>query len=275
MADIGFHRHTSKSTNDRYDLIILLVMAAGPLMFGLLQATLMSLVITLIQFAILGLAVLCLVKGAAAKARYQERRAARAPRIPGLILGSLLVGLFVAVVAMGEMTDIKMPVMLGGLAAILSLFAFGIDPLRSKGLDDPQLMAERAARHLLVSTDDRLRDLSDRVSAFNEPDLSVKIEALHGAILRVLRAFGQSGQDITKIQQPLEKILTLIGAEVDALESGWSADSHSTAKRFTKRMQALGDAFENHVRKLRMKSDEGAIDFDADLLIDRMKGHGI
>jgi hypothetical protein len=40
-------------------------------------------------------------------------------------------------------------------------------------------------------------------------------------------------------------------------------------------MQALGDAFENHVRKLRMKSDEGAIDFDADLLIDRMKGHGV
>ena len=275
MADIGFQRYSELQADNRSDLMILLLIAAGPLVFGLLQATYMSLIVTAIQFTILAFALFSLVKGAAAKRRYNERAISRAPKVPGLLLGSFLVGVFATVVAMGEMTTIKTPLILGLIAMCLSICAFGIDPLRKKGFDNPELMAQRKLYKTLLVTDARMRKLIDRVAAFKEPDLQIRIEAMQGSVLRILRSSAQIPKGIYKIEQPLEKVMELLETEVLSLERSWRNDSHTAAKRFTKRLQALNGAFENHVRAARVKHGDTEFDFDADMLIDRMVDQGV
>lgn len=274
MADIGFQRYSEIQADNRSDLMILLLIAAGPLVFGLLQATYMSLIVTAIQFAILALAILSLAKGAAVKRRYDERAISRAPKIPGLLLGSFLVGVFAAVVAMGEMSTIKIPLILGLIAMGLSICAFGVDPLRKKGFDNPELMAQRKLYKTLLVTDAKMRKLIDRVAAFKEPDLQIRVEAMHGSVLRILRSSAQIPEGIYKIEQPLQKVMELTETEVDALERSWRHESHTAANRFTKRLQALNGAFENFVRATRVKHGDSEFDFDADMLIDRMMDQG-
>ncbi len=274
MADIGFQRYSEIQADNRSDLMILLLIAAGPLVFGLLQATYMSLIVTAIQFAILALAIFSLAKGAAVKRRYDERAISRAPKIPGLLLGSFLVGVFAAVVAMGEMSTIKIPLILGLIAMGLSICAFGVDPLRKKGFDNPELMAQRKLYKTLLVTDAKMRKLIDRVAVFKEPDLQIRVEAMHGSVLRILRSSAQIPEGIYKIEQPLQKVMELTETEVDALERSWRHESHTAANRFTKRLQALNGAFENFVRATRVKHGDSEFDFDADMLIDRMMDQG-
>ncbi len=137
------------------------------LVFTSLSGGAVNLTLGLTAAGLLALAAWLLREGLRAEAAYQARKVARRPAFPRKMAASLLTGIGVAVAAYRTEPGLLAPLLFGGVATVLHGLAFGIDPLRDKGMDRRrQLPAEprcaRGGRGRKLSRRDARRDRARR-----------------------------------------------------------------------------------------------------------------
>ncbi|WP_156943782.1 hypothetical protein [Roseivivax isoporae] len=255
------------------DALPLLLLSACPLLFWLLDGSLLMMLGAVFHFALLVGGALLIGAGHRRAQGYDAAEAAARPRVPRKLLGSALLGLLVFLLAAAQFTVWLPPVALGLAGFGFAVAAFGADPLRDKGLDDPTYLGRKAAEALLTETDGALRDIVDRVAGLGDPNLALRTEAMHGAILRLLRAFSADPGQLLDLERPLDKFLRLASAEVGRLEHGWRHDRATAAQSYATRLAALTAAFETGARQRRQRATPDTYALDADLLLQRMGGH--
>ncbi|MBF9046846.1 hypothetical protein LSUCC0031_06945 [Rhodobacterales bacterium LSUCC0031] len=87
--------------------------------------------------------------GVRAEDAYDERKLARRPAIPRKIFGAVTMGAGVALLVFGGQWVIIPAVLAGMIAAALHLGAFGLDPLRDKGMTGvDRMQSDRIARKI-------------------------------------------------------------------------------------------------------------------------------
>ena len=87
--------------------------------------------------------------GVRAEDAYAERKVARRPAIPRKILGAVLMGLGVALLVFGGQWAVSPALLIGMIAGGLHLAAFGLDPLRDKGMAGlDRIETDRIARKI-------------------------------------------------------------------------------------------------------------------------------
>ena len=118
--------------------------------------------------------------GVRAEDAFAERKVARRPAIPRKIFGAVAMGAGVALLVFGGQWAIVPALLIGVIAAALHLGAFGLDPLRDKGMEGvDRMQSDRIARKideaekLLAQMRDAIRrtrdnQLEDRVAGFSE-----------------------------------------------------------------------------------------------------------
>jgi 5-bromo-4-chloroindolyl phosphate hydrolysis protein len=118
--------------------------------------------------------------GVRAEDAYAERKVARRPAIPRKILGAVLMGLGVALLVFGGQWAVSPALLIGMIAGGLHLAAFGLDPLRDKGMAGlDRIETDRIARKIdeaelvlsqMTEAIGRARDraLQDRVARFED-----------------------------------------------------------------------------------------------------------
>lgn len=254
-----------------YDGLPVLLLAACPLVFWLFLGSIGVAVAALAYFALLASGLALIAAGREVEARYNAARAAPRPKLPRKLLGSLVIGLTACLLAANHYPTWKMPLVLGAAAYLLSAAAFGLDPQRDKGLDDPRLKAERAAQKTLADADEAMAALVDRVALLGETDLTLRTEAVRSAMLRLIRALAVEPEEFEPFRRPLTRFVELAESEVDALEAGWAENSDRAARRYAARIAALSDGFETRARQRRAVRQADAFALDADLLLDRMR----
>ncbi|MHA6326094.1 hypothetical protein [Roseivivax sp. CAU 1753] len=253
------------------DGLPLLLLAAFPLMFWLFLGSVSAAIAALLHFALIALGLALIGAGRGVEIRYHAARAARRPKLPRKLLGAGVLGLSALLLAANHFTTWNMPLLCGALAFGLAVAAFGTDPMRDKGFDDPQVLAEHAAQRTLTKTEAAMDRLVCRVAELQEPDLTLRAEAVRSAILRLVRAHVSHPPDFAAFERPLATFISLAEREVAELETQWQTDSHHAARRFARRIAALSDGFETRARKRRTKTDCDAFALEADLLLDRMR----
>ncbi|SFE48375.1 hypothetical protein [Roseivivax sediminis] len=253
------------------DALPLLILAALPILLWLFDGSLPALLGALVHFGLLGGAAVLIAQGHEAQVAYDAASVARRPAVPKKLLGAVLLGLMVFLLAGSRFSELAPPVMMGLAAAGFAIAAFGLDPLRHKGLDDPDHIARLRADALIVRADAALRDAVDRVHRLGSTPLSIRTEAMHGAVMRLLRAFASDPHRLLGLEKPLERLLSLIEVEVARLEAGSHEAPKRAARIYATRLDAMATAFEAGARQRRQRETPDAYALDADLLMERMQ----
>ncbi len=256
------------------ELLPLLMLSALPLLLWLFDGSYLTLAAALLHFALLVIAALLIAQGHAAHLAYDAAEATPRPALPRKLIGSVLLGLMVFLLAASRFTELLPTVFLGLAATGFSIAAFGPDPLRHKGIDDPAYIAAQASTALLTRTDAALRDTVDRVAALGDAALLRRTEAMHGATMRLLRAFNSDPTRMLALEKPLARFVSLTEAEVARLEADWRAMPERAATAYATRLEALTTAFETGARQRRRRETPDEYALDADLLLERMRSEG-
>jgi hypothetical protein len=158
---------------------LLFALALLPLLTAFFQP-LTAMITDLLGMGALILAAWLTRDGVRAEDAYDDRKVARRPAIPRKIFGAVMMGVGVALLVFGGQWAIGPALLAGGVAGALHLGAFGLDPLRDKGVEGiDRRQSDRIARKIdeaekvldeMTATVRRLRDaeLSGRVGRFED-----------------------------------------------------------------------------------------------------------
>ncbi|ETX15374.1 hypothetical protein OCH239_16235 [Roseivivax halodurans JCM 10272] len=264
-------RSTRRTVRKGAENLPLLMLAALPMLLWVFEGSLLALLGALFQLSLLAGAILLIAQGQEAQEAYDAAKAARRPALPKKLIGTALIGVLIFLLAATRFTDILPPIMLGIAAMLFSLAAFGSDPLRDKGLDDPTYLAERRAESLMTRADAALRDVVTRVSALGDAQIQARTEAIHGVSMRLLRALGSDPRRLIELEKPLVRFLALVENEAFRLENGWRDSPERSARFYVTRLEALSVAFESGARQRRSRETPDVYALDTDLLVERMQ----
>ncbi len=177
-----------KNANSVALLLVAIMPAALPLLEARDPATLFTLVIPLV---LAGLAVAMLIKGLAAETVWKDSDAALKPKYPFKIFGALTLGMTVAALILVHTSLGIVPAVTQGLiAAGLSALAFGIDPLKNKGLDTALDRDLLVLNPKLEALENRLEGIGAQMEATQEPlaiDASMRVAESIERLIRAIR----------------------------------------------------------------------------------------
>jgi len=240
-------------------------LAAFPLLLWVFQASFSGIATALAILWLLLLALRMISVGQRIEFDYERAEVARAPRLPRKLIGTLLVGVVVMILAGHKFDSLLTPILAGAVAFMLGRAAFGGDPRHDKGAERARDLAA------LSAADDALVELADRVAALGDVELALRVEKTRDRILRTMRCSIDNEGTADRIERPTHKVIGMLGGEVSRLETSWNGQEHLFARRrFLAKIEMMADSFEALALRCGMLPDRDPFDRQADLLIDRM-----
>ena len=261
---------------EQYDSgLNILFLAAFPLFAWLFQGSFAGIATAFFQLWLLSLALRLIATGQRHHHRYDMTAGARAPRIPRKLLGSILMGVMVTILAGHHFHNLLLPLAIGAAAFVLSVAAFGLDPMRDKpSVRNPRQDALHAAELALEHADHQLARIADRIAMLEDAELTRRTEAARQLVMRLMRSFARDPFSLMRLQRPVDKFIGLLDAEANRLCSGDARESSTfVRRRYIAKLEVMTESFETSARKTRVRGDKDAFEMEADLLLNRMPTH--
>lgn len=252
----------------------LLFLAPLPLIFKAFGAEPIVMGQYLLALALLLFAAWLTGEGVSAQDAYDSRRVARPPMIPRKLFGSILTGLGLLMVGIAGHGFID-GVIFGAIGFATHLFAFGMDPMRKKGMEGVnEFEAERVAK--AVEKGERL--LSETLSAaarFGDRKLEGRVESLASAARDMFRTVEEDPRDLTAARKFMGVYLK--GARDATIKF---ADLYSKTKDAKARADyeaLLADLERSFAaqRKTMLLENRTDLDVEIEVLRDRLKQEGL
>lgn len=161
-----------------------------------------GLAMRLIAFGILILAAWLTREGILAQEAYEARKIARRPAIPRKIFGAVATGLGLGLVGLagGSLLNTAIFAILG---AGLHLFAFGLDPLKNKGMEGiDEFQTDRVAR-AVTEAEKYLAAMTDAIKRAKDRELERRVEAFQTAARAMFRTIENDPRDLTAARKYL------------------------------------------------------------------------
>lgn len=252
----------------------LLFFAPLPLLFRAFFKEPEGMATSLLAFGVLMLAAWLTRDGIVAQNEYNARRVARRPAIPRKIFGSALtgIGLFIAgYVSGGPFAAL----LFGGLGVVLHGIAFGIDPMRDKGMEgiDP-FQTERVAR-VVVKAEEHLQQMSDAILRVQDRKIEARVAQFQTTARKMFRTVEEDPRDLTAARKYL--VVYLQGARdatVKFADLYARTKDEKTRADFEALLSDLEDNFAARTEKL-LLDDRSDLDVEIEVLRDRLKRDGI
>lgn len=252
----------------------LLFFAPLPLLFRAFFKEPEGMATSLLAFGVLMLAAWLTRDGVVAQNTYDARRVARRPMIPRKIFGAALtgIGLFIAGYFSGGPF---VALIFGGLGVVLHGLAFGIDPMRDKGMEGiDRYQTERVAR-VVDKAEEHLAQMSDAVLRANERKIEDRVARFQVTVRKMFRTVEDDPRDLTAARKYLS--VYLLGARDATVKF---ADLYAQTKDaqaradFEALLSDLEDNFAARTEKL-LLDDRSDLDVEIEVLRDRLKRDGI
>lgn len=252
----------------------ILFFAPLPLLFRAFFKEPEGMATSLLAFGVLILAAWLTRDGISAQNEYDARRVARRPMIPRKIFGSALtgIGLFIAGYSSGGVFN---ALIFGLLGVVLHGFAFGIDPMRDKGMEgiDP-FQTERVAR-VVIKAEEHLAQMSDAILRAGDRKIEDRVTQFQATVRDMFRTVEEDPRDLTAARKYLS--VYLLGARDATVKF---ADLYAQTKDqkaradFEALLSDLEDNFAARTEKL-LLDDRSDLDVEIEVLRDRLKRDGI
>jgi hypothetical protein len=266
-------------TNARVDPVgarsNILFIPAIPMVFMALNDGAFDLIVALISVGFLTLAAWLLRGGLTAEAEYNARKVARKPAFPRKLASSVLTG-FGIVFAAASHDHFGLATTFYGLAAAgLHIAAFGIDPLKSKGMEGIDTHQHDRVAGVVDKAEKYLGEMSDAMLRSGDRKMELKLNAFQDKARNLIRTVEEDPRDLTAARKYLG--VYLMGAR-DATAK--FADIYSRTKDEKARtdyaalLADLSKGFDARTAKL-LLDDRSDLNIEIDVLRDRLQQEGV
>jgi len=138
-------------------------------------------------------------EGLIAQAAFDERKVARRPALPRKILAAVGMGLgsALAVIAHQNTADILSPLLFGICTGALHLAAFGIDPLKSKGMEGIDTFQQDRVARVVDEAEKHLSAMTDALTRAGDRQASAKLADFQDAARTLIRIVEEDPRDLT------------------------------------------------------------------------------
>lgn len=158
-------------------------------------------------FAIFMLAAWLLNEGLRAEAAYNDRKVSRAPGLPRKIIAAALLALGVFLVQGIGGEQILTGIVFAAIAGAAQLFAFGLDPMRAKGIEglDPHA-TDRVAR-AIETAEEHVAAIRSAAKRTRDREVIDRVERLSTAARDVFRTVEEDPRDLSRARKFLSVYL--------------------------------------------------------------------
>lgn len=253
----------------------ILFLPAIPMVFLALNDGALGLTLALVAAGILTLAAWVLRGGLQAEAAYMARKVARRPAIPRKLFASALTGIGIAVAAYRSEPGLVAPILFGVAAAGLHLAAFGIDPLKDKGMEGIDTFQQDRVARVVDEAETYLSAMTDAMKRAEDRKMALKLETFQATARDLIRTVEEDPRDLTAARKYLG--VYLMGARDATVKF---ADIYARTRDGQARsdygdlLDDLSDNFAARTRKL-LVDDRSDLNIEIDVLRDRLQREGV
>ncbi|MEM6374175.1 MAG: 5-bromo-4-chloroindolyl phosphate hydrolysis family protein [Pseudomonadota bacterium] len=253
----------------------LLFLPAVPMVFLALNDGALNLTLALVSAGVLTLAAWLLRGGLQAQAAYVSRKVARRPAIPRKLFASALTGIGVAIAAYRSEPGLAAPILFGIAAGGLHLAAFGIDPLRDKGMEGVDTFQQDRVARVVDEAETHLSAMTDAMRRAEDRKMAAKLEQFQDTARDLIRTVEEDPRDLTAARKYLG--VYLMGARDATVKF---ADIYARTRDAQARsdysdlLDDLTTNFAARTRKL-LVEDRSDLNIEIDVLRDRLQREGV
>ncbi|MEO1000398.1 MAG: 5-bromo-4-chloroindolyl phosphate hydrolysis family protein, partial [Pseudomonadota bacterium] len=191
----------------------LLFLVPLPLLLGgigeLMEGDAVGMVVEFGALALLLLAAWLTRDGLKAEAEYDQRSVAKPPAMPRKIIGAGVMASGVALAAwLGWGQGLLTALIFGVGAAAAHLAAFGLDPLRAKGVEGSSDFDTKRVAEAIDRAEGLLREMQEAATGFSDRRLEARVDALATAAREVFRTVEEDPRDLGRARKFLGVYLT-------------------------------------------------------------------
>ncbi len=245
------------------------------LAFTSLTAGATGLAVGLLGAASLTLGAWLLRDGLRAEADYDARRVSRRPAMPRKIFAAALAGIGAALAAFKGDPGIVAPLIYGVAAGALHLGAFGIDPLKNKGMAGIDTFQQDRVARVVDEAERYLAEMSDAVKRAGDRQVESRVERFQIRARELLRTVEEDPRDLTAARKFLG--VYLMGARDASVKF---ADVYSRTRDTQARtdymmlLTDLEETFGAKTKKLLLDTNSD-LNIEIEVLRDRLQREGV
>lgn len=226
-------------------------------------------------FALVAGGAFLLREGLRAEAAWQARRVARRPAIPRKIFGSVIVGLGLGLGAQAPEMGLPGAITVGVVGTILSLLAFGPDPMRDKGMEGVDSFQQDRVARAVTEGEKHLREMRDAISRAQDGVLSARVERFAETARQLFRAVEQDPGDLAAARRYMGVYLEGARDATVKFADLWTATRDPKARAdYEALLTDLEGNFTARTRSLIEGGREG-LEIEIDVLRERLAREGI
>ena len=253
----------------------LLFLAPLPLVWQAFTSGPIGLVLNLVALGVLLLAAWLTREGSIAQEAYEARKVARRPGFPRKLAGSILTGAGLAVAGYAGSGGIIEPVIYGVVGLVLHSFAFGIDPMKDKGMEGVDTFQTDRVARAVEKAESTLAAMSDAVKRAGDRRSETRVAEFQTSVRDMLRTIEGDPRDLTTTRKYLTVYLQ--GARDATVKF---ADIYAHARDGKAREDYFGlldDLQQNFTAKTRslLNDDTTDLEVEIEVLRDRLKREGL
>lgn len=223
------------------------------------------------------LAAWLLREGLRAEAAFDARKVARRPALPRKMLAAVCagVGTALAVGAHQDVFDLIAPVLFGVAASGLHLAAFGIDPMKSKGMDGIDSFQQDRVARVVDEAEKHLVAMTDAIQRSGDRNAATRLAAFQETARDLIRTVEEDPRDLTAARKYL--VVYLRGArDATAKFANIYARSQDAQAR-ADYLALLDDLDQNFTARTRksLLEDRGDLNIEIDVLRERLSREGV
>lgn len=213
--------------------------------------------------------------GVLAEDAYAERKVARRPAIPRKIFGAALMGLGVGLLVYGGQWAVLPALLIGAVAGVLHLGAFGFDPMRDKGMEGVDRMESDRIARKIDEAEKLLAQMTDAIRRARDRDLEERVARFEDTVRALFRQVEADPRDLAPARRYLGVYLQ--GARDATVQF---ADLYARARDAQVRadyIAFLNDLDTNFAKRTSamLTDDRTNFDIETDVLRDRLKRENV
>lgn len=225
-------------------------------------------------FGLLILAAWLTREGIIAQEAYEARKVARRPAIPRKIFASVLTGAGLALagfVGHGVLDAVIFAV----LGAALHSFSFGLDPLKSKGMEGIDTFQQDRVARAVDEAEKHLAAMSDAIRRAEDRKLEARVEKFQTTARDMFRTVEEDPRDLTAARKYLS--VYLLGARDATIKFADLYARTRDAQARTDYAALLDDLEENFAARTEklLIDDRTGLDVEIEVLRERLQREGV
>lgn len=271
-AQGGFQGARRSRAGGRVNVLFL---APLPLAWRAFMSGPTGLLLNLVALGALLLAAWLTREGLLAEEAYEARKVARRPALPRKIVASLLTGIGLGVAGYAATGGIAAPLIYAVLGTVLHSFAFGIDPLKDKGMDGVDLFQTDRVARAVDEAEKHLQAMTDAIKRAGDRGIETRLSQFQATARQLFRTVEEDPRDLTAARRYLSVYLLGARDATQRFADIYSRNRDAAAKAdYEALLDDLEKNFAARTEKL-LLDDKSDLTIEIDVLRERLQREGV